>query len=485
MDCFARVADETFLREPLNVLHPQARKFFDPNEPWSVVYLELPKPISQELQKAVWQCPVDNWAMDKLGPILAGEGKDRFLRLRITDLRAFLFPTRIFIICLEMEPVEKGAQEQVIDLGKAVLSGFIRFGSIFADGSYASKKMERVFSDERGKEAVERSMGNEKNAGMRLCEGLCGAPVTLAEMIESLLPPNQWKFLMGDRFLVNALIRTGWDGNGSAFDSQELKELVRLSRGYSDLYLPDQRSCQPGTNGIIKTFENVAFAAAGEGLACWVKPAPRQTFLQDGFKDRFARIYFLLYLLALHQRYALVDLSLQVDDIAPSSATYQHLSENGEIREIEQAARKFQTLRNEVANFYLRAFFQQPAVLTVHQQFYDLLQSVFGVPQLLQEIQLAVPELDEAVGRVHRQKIERLEHQKRDNKFILAVIAEVVAIPYYSFSFLTHALHFPTGVGTACALFFTGLAVWATSRGFYRMKISPFWRNLCEKIKQA
>jgi len=115
-------------------------------------------------------------------------------------------------------------------------------------------------------------------------------------------------------------------------------------------------------------------------------------------------------------------------------------------------------IRAEVANFYLRTFFQQPTSLINHQMYYKTLQEVLGIANLLKEVQQATTELEYIISNIHKQKNEALqqeieirqndqhtEHLKHmveqsKNEMVLTLVVEGAALPYYTYSFLT--MHF-------------------------------------------
>ena len=123
-------------------------------------------------------------------------------------------------------------------------------------------------------------------------------------------------------------------------------------------------------------------------------------------------------------------------------------------------------LRAEVANFYLRAFFEQPASLTNHQAFYQELQKHFGVEKLLSEVQHATTELEYLISNLHEQKNDEFQNNQlrhmvehSNNELVLTLMVEGAALPYYSFSFLSHAFHLKDSIAIAISLSLTILTM--------------------------
>ncbi len=433
--CFEEVNKEKDISY-LGMLHPQARRFLTSSDSDSVKHFTLPGPLGDELRRAVWMAPAPKWAAQGLKTVLIKEEDGLYFTFKISGLEAILFPTGILSLHMNMIPGFKISQENVETAGKTMINVLNRSGLTQKENKFKAVTIKRFFTDQRQKESIERRLGENKSMG--LVNGLRGEEVSMGDIMAGFLTGN-CKSLMGDRFLSYSYLMSDWDGQGRAFTPENYIDLVRLSRGESDYYKPYQDECKPGGNGIINTFENVVFALSGEGAACWVKPTVEQEFLRFQFKEKYDTIYLNLYLLALHQRYALVDMGERLDRAAPSK-----VGEVGGTDTIEKMAGELRNLRMEVTNFYLRAFFQQPAVLTNHQEFYRVLQGVLGVSNLLTEVQHATSELEFLIGRLQRveqneqhnnllAKIKDLiseQERTTHNELVLTLVVEFAAIPY-------------------------------------------------------
>lgn len=474
--CFERGALDKGSAEALKMLHPQTAKFLNSanstmEDQDSVVTFHLNQYLRDELRRAIWSFEAPKWALPVLEDVF-DKAEPYGFDFKITDISGSLFPTGILFLYLVVEPAFKITDQLAVSAGKILMNALHRSGRIFGDEKVKSVPITRVFHDQRQKDAVVRRFG--ENTFMGLTMGLCGREVSVGDIFESIAPESDFYSFMGDRFLSNAFIKTNWDGMGEAFEPKDYVELVRLSRGESDHYLPDTSECQPGSKGIVTTFENVAFALSGEGIVCWIKPTDSQRFLQDQFRHKYNTIYLQMYLLALHQRYALVNIANRLERATPSVGLIKGFTRSKDINEIEFYAEKLRELRSEVADFYLRAFFQQPAVLTNHQEYYETLQDVLGVSDLLKEVQQATSELEFIIGSLHERKTERRDKNRTEeqneqhskilekistlieeqenaakNELVLTLVVEGLAIPYYTYSFLSHAFHLPD-IFSAC-----------------------------------
>lgn len=463
----------------LGMLHPQARRFLSLSGSNSVRYFKLAEPLKDELNRAIWKTRTPKWAIQKLKTVLIEEEEGLSFTFKISAAEAYIFPTGILCLRIDIEPSVNISETNVETIGKVTINTLNRSGSALKENKFKRVHIMRLFTDQRQKESIQKRFKN-KSAG--IVNGLLGQEVSMGDIMEGFLTTN-CKSLMGDRFLSYSFLRCRWDRQGPAFTPQNYIDLFRLSRGENDYYQPHEDACQPGRNGIINTYENVVFALSGEGVACWVKPDENQEFLQFQFKERYDTIYMYLYLLALHQRYALVHMAQALDRAVPPVDVIKQGSdpvETGGIEAIEKISEELRYLRMEVANFYLRAFFQQPAILSNHQEFYRGLQEVLGVSNLFKEVQQATSELDNLIGKFREKRAEELDKKRSSeqneqhndlltkikdlileqeisaqNELLLTLVVEFVAIPYYLYSFLDHAIHIPKFLSVPTAVLVT------------------------------
>ncbi len=405
-----------------NMLHPQAEKFLSDQKKF-----QLNNSLKDFFQRATWQTKISDWAKEILKPTYV-----EIITFKITDINAILFPSNIFALYVDIEPEFEITDQNAATVGKLLLNRLSRTDKYgknrpkinvvkdlpekekFLSSTYLNcftvfKKLEQ--GDEGSKE--ESIKGKE----ISVEELINGEEISMEELINSFVPKNvvsKDAALHADRFLTYSFIKTSIKEN-DIFSEVDYRDLIRLSRAESDHYLPNYKEENPEENGIINTYENIAFSLSGEGTACWVKPKESQDFLEDKFKQQYNTIYLQMYLLALHQRYALVNLSIELGKKIGNSR-----EENA--RNVEE----IKELRHDVANFYLWAYYQQPAVKTRHQKFYSVLHKVLGNDALLNEVQKSTTEYDHIV-------VQREQEKEADLHLILSLILETIAIPYYTF----------------------------------------------------
>jgi len=464
----------------LQMLHPQARHFLIPKETNKLrpsVKLFFPdKRIESELNRTVWQAKAPNWSQEFLSNILYKNDNNEYTFLfNIQNIQLSLFPTGIIIINMIIKPSIETCNSNCQNVIQMMINSLHYTGKLSENGHTHAAALNRYFSHPKQKESALRRFGHNN---LSLFQGLSGQEsISIEDIFVSFLPEN-YKKLLGDRFINCGFIKTQAPKNESFFSEEDFADLIRVARGESKRYIPLAHECQAESDSITMTFENVAFALSAEGIACWIKPTEDQAFLKDQFVQRFNTIYFQLFQLAIHQRYILIDMAERLDEATPSLIELKKYHESGSLdgMNILKDAQQLRNIRSEVANFYLRAYFKQPAALSNHQEFYTKLQSVFGISDLFNEVQQATNELDYLINSLQERindeqhtnllsQMRALMHRQEQSahiEFLLTIIVEAIAIPYYTFNFLAHAFHLDEhiaryiGIGLAgCALLFT------------------------------
>ncbi len=130
-----------------------------------------------------------------------------------------------------------------------------------------------------------------------------------------------------------------------------------------------------------------------EGGSFLAVDAPNKDFFRTTLPNHLQTQYFLLFLLALHQRFALMSLSAQVAD---SWVT------DGATR-----LRRFEAIRDRLLLFTARGYFTQVMQREHHHRCYRQWQKVFQLETLYQEISEEVQEMHEYVQTRQNQNLER------------------------------------------------------------------------------
>ncbi|MCI5126003.1 MAG: hypothetical protein D3925_16415, partial [Candidatus Electrothrix sp. AR5] len=263
----------------------------------------------------------------------------------------------------------------------------------------------------------------------------------------------------GDRFLLNSLLVTPAENEIPEHSREEQDDLVRRARGMSSSYLPPSLEDLAGHVIPVRTFNNVLFMAANEGIAGHVKPGPQQDFLRNQFSARYRTEYRLLFVLAVYQHYRLAAMLHKcVQGIEKQSGEGQ-----------ESGVEHLRQLRKELVLHELKYINTQPAFLTNYQQYYCGLRQGLHTEALAIKLRRTLTELDILLSGEEQQAAEQEQRTKKEQKrrdenakMILAMIAEAFALPYYLYSFLVHAFHLKEdGLCIWMALIFTGLVTGA------------------------
>ncbi len=464
----------------LTQLHPLARNLFDNPENDNTAMTRVHEKLMEELKKSVWQCPAPTWATGKrkiknllFAETLPGENKEQyFFRFSLRKAGSIRLEGAMVFFYLVVEPgfprgIEPSA-EQTGGMARMMTNSLCYRAGLSSTAGRAAR-LTRVFPDQnRAAPRQEHLRRQFKGNKLPLIGGLLGETVTLEEIFTSLAGPEM-KAVDGDRFLSQSLLVTPEDIEQPDFTEEEQVDLVRLARGQSDRYLP--AAVRPRSDFVVpvRTFANVLFMAAGEGLACRVKPGRDQEFLVAEFRNRYESIYLLLFVLAMYQRYRLESLALELDGLFATL-------DSGEPD--EKTVERMRRTRTSTAGHALRVMNTQPAFLTNYREVYQGLQRAFGIRELEKKVRRSVTELDYLLGDQYRRQQEK-ERKKFDTaKVILAMAAECIALPYYLYSLLAHLNGHITWWALFVTVLVTGAVVsltWINIPGKIRKKIKKYW----------
>jgi len=138
---------------------------------------------------------------------------------------------------------------------------------------------------------------------------------------------------------------------------------------------------------VVKVFQNVATGVSMEGVATLAAASKGVYFIEHLSEDRVRHAYFAHYLLALHQRCALLLLVGKASQLPHISHRSLDLGQEA-IRSIEQ-------LRSAASEFNLRHRFSQVSTITPYRVLYEKFLEELRVKDLLDEFRDEVRDLDE------------------------------------------------------------------------------------------
>lgn len=163
------------------------------------------------------------------------------------------------------------------------------------------------------------------------------------------------------------------------------------------------------------------FLLSLEGSAFVALDAPRTEFFRVNLPRHLGDEYFLLFLLALHQRFVLMGLSEQVAQTWPATR---------DERQASQGHAVFENIREALFSFTARGYFAQVVQRENHHRFYLAWQELFQIERLYQEVNTEVREMHDYLRDAQEK---RLEHQVTLLTLILTV---VIGAPSLVLSFL-------------------------------------------------
>jgi len=140
------------------------------------------------------------------------------------------------------------------------------------------------------------------------------------------------------------------------------------------------------------------------------------------------------------------------------------------------------------ARHALRIMNTQPTFLTNYREVYKGLQQAFGIRELAEKVQRSSAELDYLLSDQYRREREK-ENKKFDMaKVILAMTAELFALPYYLYTLLTHLGEHINWVALIITVVVTSTVIFFTWVNFPEKQRKDCWQyclDLLRKFRHA
>ncbi|MCR5733771.1 MAG: GGDEF domain-containing protein [Lachnospiraceae bacterium] len=198
--------------------------------------------------------------------------------------------------------------------------------------------------------------------------------------------------------------------NYAAFEDMDMDSLTayayHLTKGYKKSYLV------PGDAGsrMISPFGNVLWYACNEGCGYYVIAGEdNANFFRKGMAVNFMSDYFLLYILALNNRYSLIRFAERIGNELPSDAAV-YLSpginvdtgmyESREKRDLYDLEQKVTRLVTEIDVFITKNVRASVSYVEHQSDFYDYLTKVFKVKESIEGLTTGVSALQRLLSQV-------------------------------------------------------------------------------------
>ncbi|THE12327.1 hypothetical protein E1I69_11535 [Bacillus timonensis] len=195
--------------------------------------------------------------------------------------------------------------------------------------------------------------------------------------------------------------------------------LFQLRRSFKSTYKPSIIEKDFNKNpGLLPLFDNSYWGISFEGLANIVTKtddAKTEEFFQSTYMHQIETTYFYIYILALHQKYALLRLS-----IVASKLSYD-LQQVGEDNYTEQNF-LISGLRNQIVRFMLRSSYNQVTNITHYGHLYEVIRENLRISDLFGELHDELNALssytDAAEQRMHQiaEEEKKVAAEKFNNK---------------------------------------------------------------------
>lgn len=173
---------------------------------------------------------------------------------------------------------------------------------------------------------------------------------------------------------------------------------------------PSESDLRPDHPSLLSYVENAWFIFSLDGGVFLAADAPQTEFFRRTLPEHIRDHYFLLFLLALHQRFTLMSLSQQVSE---------HWLESDE----EARIAAFEKIRETMLEFMARGRFAQVMQQEHHHNCYRRWLRIFQVQELSEEVRSEIAEMhDYLQGIRERESQERLQHLEHRISSLLVLI---------------------------------------------------------------
>jgi hypothetical protein len=193
----------------------------------------------------------------------------------------------------------------------------------------------------------------------------------------------------------------------------ELKRyLFELRRLFSSSYKPSPEEFKiENNNEILQTFDNSYWGVALEGvanIAYLINDEHCDSFFKNSYISTIKSTYFYIYMISLHQRYALLNLSIRSSKLLIQPSVNVNNDSTITVR----------GLRKEMIFFTLRSAFKHVSSVTHHGKVYKILNDTLQIDELNKELHFELEILDSMIeAELHEElklkEKEQLEKEKQ------------------------------------------------------------------------
>ena len=316
---------------------------------------------------------------------------------RVSGVTLYAFRSGVGVLVLELEPQGESSGDEA-EAGTLTLDGLTRFVRAVRAIRAGGGRHRFMFRESR--DASDEPQYRRE---------------TVAEVVEGLLQETVGEESTGDegrgawtafyehRLLTYTYALVVSDGEALTYDAVA-EPLYRLRHAFDLQYSPSAADLDGRSSPeVLQTFGNVCLGLSMEGGAM-LSLDNGTPFVRDGLAARAGGAYFLLFLLALHQRLGALHMAQRMSEVARRGTIDDYDSET---------TRAVTALRNDFFEFKLRSWFADVSNLTMYTRVYRRWQEVLGVDPVLTEVMSESRELDDYLRRARDERLR--ERERKDD----------------------------------------------------------------------
>ncbi len=363
----------------------------------------------------------------------------------VSGIELYLFETQVGMVVLELKHPEHCTVEQLIETNyyckKLNIDTALSFYPKGPDGEPAEVKLNEIclklvnelgpvefFEKDKEEKAVQANNVPEESDNLKILPKPSNALVYSAVLLDA-----------------GFTGRPGWP--------ELLKQyLFRLRRSYKESYKPAEKEFRLESNPeIAQMFENSFWGVSLEGmtnLLHLVDDAQTNAFMRGNYFGNLSGTYFFLYILAIHQRYALLRFAIEASQLPKS----KHLG-----------SQQIAEMRQRIANFSFRCLFRQVSNITHQAKLYNMLRQVLGIEDLMEELHYELEVLSSLAESDQNKRRMLLKEQEEKEKEAEAKEKDA----------LDKQDNYFKSMFTVLTAIFIGLNTSSTVYGFFKNEVRP------------
>jgi hypothetical protein len=181
---------------------------------------------------------------------------------------------------------------------------------------------------------------------------------------------------------------------------------------------------------VLAYGENQWFLFSLEGGSFFAYDVPDKPFFHETLPDHLQNIYFLVFIIALHQKFVM---NMLTNEVAQNWVT-----ENGALDD-DKREQAFGYIRDAVLAFSARGYFAQVMQLEHHHRYYQRWQEIFQTARLYRELRDEVNDMFDYLMLQRQERLQRIaegqEKRTRRLERLISVIACMVGLPILGLTF--------------------------------------------------